>query len=210
LEALETDAVHRRRVTIVDRFREFACGRGGGGVLFVVAAVPVTVLEVDPHVFDRLGVEFVPHPKMHLFGKLGRDVECLGKQARGTRFRLECRRGPLTPLGVDVSPVRVRGDVHSVYRLTYSTVAGIQAVEVRVRVREPVVQLAGQILETIHHCCPSVVPVAASRTRDATSGATCGSNTDGTMYLEFSSDFATVSAIASAAASMTASVISCA
>src|SRR5699024_5186711 len=120
------------------------------GVLFFVAAVAVTVLEVDTEILDRLRVEFVPHPWVQLLGQRGCNTEDLTEHSGAARVRLQRCRRPLAPLCSESGLVCVRRDVHSVYRLTYAPVTGVKPGQFGIRVSESIVQFGGQIIEPVH------------------------------------------------------------
>ena len=124
LERLEADPDERRG--------EVGAGRGGDalrrthgvGVLEVVAAVAVAVLEVDPQVLDRLPCELLLHEGRHGCGDIGCDADVDGERLHAARSGSGLARRP-PPLDQQLGGVPVGGHVDGVHRLARAVVARV-------------------------------------------------------------------------------------
>jgi hypothetical protein len=137
LEALEADAAERRRVARRD---ERARGTQGVGVLLAVAAVAVTVLEVDPQVLDGLALQLAAHAVVQLGHQVGRQAEPVGELGRRRAVLGQHGQRLRPPLAGQAGVAAVGRDVDGVNRLAHARVARITRRELVVGVLELTVE----------------------------------------------------------------------
>ena len=106
------------------------CGQGAGGgdrggVLLGVRAVAEAVLEVDPQVLDRLGLELPADQGVHDRGDLDRHTRRVGELLRCAAVRVERRECLAAPVGDGGRGVAVGRDVDGVHRLAHTAVARV-------------------------------------------------------------------------------------
>ncbi len=129
LQALAPQPGERRR-----RPGRHGGGQRGGradrvGVLSVVAAVAVAVLEVQPQVLDRLGGQLGADQRQHPGGKLRWQAHRGGEFRRAWREAVQRSQCPPAPLRGQVPAERVGGHVRGVHRLPAGPVSRVASGE---------------------------------------------------------------------------------
>jgi len=105
-------------------------GRGqGGGVLLVVRATAVAVLEVDPQVLHRLAQQLGPYAVVHLGGEVPGQAEDRAQGGGVGRMGVEGGQRLVAPLADGPGGEGVGGDVDGVDGLAFRGLAGIAAGE---------------------------------------------------------------------------------
>ena len=128
LERLEPDADERRREPCADGGRDPLGGADRVGVLDVVAANAVAVLEVDAEVLDRLALELLAHARCDGRGDALVEPDRDGQRLEPARRVGGGERGA-APLDRELGREPVGGHVDGVHGLPRSVVAGIRGRE---------------------------------------------------------------------------------
>jgi ribosome-associated protein len=99
-------------------------GLGGIGILDGIAAVAVTVLEIEPQVFYGFSLELHPDARGEGFGEVGAQSDPFGEGREPTGV-LDGGARSSTPLGGQRRGVPIRGNIYGVHRLPRTVVARV-------------------------------------------------------------------------------------
>ena len=103
-ERLDADADEGRQYALAHPDRQLFAHRDGVEILFLVRAIAIAILEIDPHVLDRLDRQLVLHPTINRVGDPGWLVRPLHRfRVRAQRFaqsvdRFLCARQRFRPI----------------------------------------------------------------------------------------------------------------
>ncbi len=139
-QRLDADADERRQGAGGKALGHFLGDRTGVAVLFLVNAVAVAVLEIDPKVLHRLATKLVGDTRAN-GGRVhvSRQVERARERFAVTRVLVQGRQRHCTELAGGIRTEQVRSAIHGVNRLTVVPLSGKG-------LRDPVVD-ALQLLE---------------------------------------------------------------
>jgi hypothetical protein len=143
LQALAPQSRERRRCPGRLRRPERRPGRGRRGVLLLVAATAVAVLEVDAQILHRLAPQLRHDPGAHVGEQVGRDAEHLDEVVPDP-VRVQRGQPRRTPAGGGIGVEAIRGHVDRVHRVPAAGRARVARRERGVRRRQPPVEVAQQ------------------------------------------------------------------